>query len=107
MIFNSISYERTRRRHDDVITARVDVSVEENDEPQNVMELAQAFIDSQLGVKADQAERDLEDLNRKCREQRVELKRLEASLTEARQRWEKAKEFLGKHNVSLTDDIPF
>lgn len=107
MEYNSISYERTRRRGDDIITARVDISVEENDEPHNVMDLAQAFIDSQLGVKADETERNLEALNRKSRELKSEIRQLETTLSEAKKRWEKAKEFLAKHNVSFSDDIPF
>lgn len=107
MIYNSISYERTRRKGEDIMTARVDVSIEENDEPHNVMELAQAFIDSQLGIKADAMERKLEKLNQQHYSLEREISTLERSLKDAKERWEKAKEFLAKHNVSLDDDIPF
>lgn len=107
MIYNSISYERTRRRDNDVITAKVDISVEENDEPHNVMELAQAFIDSQLGFRADAVEKKLERLNQEYKNLEYEMSNLQRNLNHAKERWEKAKEFLAKYNVSLDDDIPF
>lgn len=107
MIYNSISYERTRRKGEDIMTAKVDISIEENDEPHNVMELAQAFIDSQLGVKADAMERKLERLNQQHCSIEREISTLERNLKDAKERWEKAKDFLAKHNVSLDDDIPF
>lgn len=107
MIYNSISYERTRRKGDDIITAKVDVSVEENDEPHNVMELAQGFIDSQLGFKADELEQKLETLKRQCRDMEMEKRNIEKGLDFARERFEKAKNFLAKFNLSIDDDIPF
>ncbi len=107
MIYNSISYERTRRKGDDIITAKVDVSIEENDEPQNVMELAQAFIDSQLGFKADAVEERLQTLKRQCRDIEVEKRNLESSLDYAKAKWEKVKDFFAKYNVPIDDDVPF
>lgn len=107
MIYNSISYERSRKKNDEIITAKVDISVEENDEPHNVMEQAQAFIDSQLGFKADEIEEKLQTLKRQCRDMETEKRNIERSLDFARKQWEKAKEFLAKHNISFDDDIPF
>ncbi len=107
MIYNSISYERTRRKGDDIITAKVDVSIEENDEPQNVMELAEAFIDTQLGFKADAAEKKLEKLQKEYNNLEYEMSNLQRNLNHAKERWEKTKQFLAKYSVSLDDDIPF
>lgn len=108
MKYNSISYERTRRKGDDIITAKVDVSIEEHDEPHNVMELAQGFIDSQLGFKADAEEKKLERLTKESYTLQNEISSLKRDLNDAKERWEKAKEFLVKHNVTLdNDNIPF
>ncbi len=107
MKYNTISYERTRKRNDDVTTAKVELTIEEGDDPHNVMELAQSFIDSQLGFKADAVEERLQTLKRQCRDIEAEKRNLESSLDYAKARWEKVKEFLTKHSVPLDDDVPF
>jgi chaperonin cofactor prefoldin len=108
MKFNTIIYERSIKRYnEDTKTARVELTVEPGDEPHVVMELAAAFVDTELGVKAEELEKFVDGLERRKQTLEHELKQLNRKLDIAKANWEKASAFLNKHGVSLGDDIPF
>ena len=107
MKYNTISYERSRKKYDDIQTARVELTVEAGDEPHGVMELASAFVDTQLGLKADALERFVDELDRKKNKLENAISNLERQLTQAQERWDKAATFLIKHGLSIEDEAPF
>jgi phage shock protein A len=110
MKFNSISYERTKKKYDDYQTAKVELFVESGDDPVNAMELAQKFVDSALGVKADVIERYVGELKSEESTLKSKVANLEEKLTRAQKRWEKARAFLIQHGISaenFNEDIPF
>jgi phage shock protein A len=110
MKFNTIAYERTKKKYEDYQTAKVELFVEEGDDPLNVMELAQAFVDSTLGIRAEVMERHIGDLKSEESSLKSKVANLEQKVTEAKERWEKVKAFLIQHGVSAENfeaDLPF
>lgn len=108
MKFNTITYERSIKRYnEDTKTVRVELTVEPGDEPHVVMELAGAFVDTQLGLKADALEKDIERLNNQKYKVESDLRTVNNNLEIAKNNWEKAKAFLDKHGVSTENEIPF
>jgi septal ring factor EnvC (AmiA/AmiB activator) len=110
MKFNTIAYERSRKRYEDVQTIRVELTVEEEEDPVTVMQLAQAFVDNQLGIRIEKTEQSIGDLKNQESSLKSKVASLEQKVTEAKERWEKVKAFLIQHGVSAENfeaDLPF
>lgn len=107
MKYQTITYERSVKRYDNTQTAKVELIVEEGESPHTVMQLAQAFVDSELGIPADRLEKTIESLQSKKHSLENELRLLETNVSNARSRWEKIKEFFDKHGIEVQGDIPF
>ncbi len=108
MKFNTITYERSVKLYNEGgKSAKVELIVEPEDDPREVMELAAAFVDSQLGLRADDLQKKIERLNNEKYQAESDLRTVTHNLAIAKDNWEKAKAFLSKHGVSIDSEIPF
>lgn len=107
MKYQTIVYERSIKKYDDTQTAKVELIVEEGEDPHTVMQLAQGFVNSELGLKADKLEKTIQSLESKKHSLESDIRLLETNVSNARSRWEKIKEFFDKHGIEVEGDIPF
>lgn len=107
MKYQTIVYERSIKKYDDTQTAKVELIVEEGEDPHTVMQIAQGFVNSELGLKADKLEKTIQSLESKKHSLESDIRLLETNVSNARSRWEKIKEFFDKHGIEVEGDIPF
>lgn len=107
----TVSYRETRTFWNyQNVCVEMSAEVGADDRWQNVFEVAKTNVQIQLAKRVEERERERERESTARYEVSAkthELQRIEDDIAEAKQRWERAKEFLAKHGISEVDDIPF